>query len=190
MKKIDLFELQKIIKENKIILLFEGEFSQGILKNLVETLREKLLMDENELNSNQKYYVAKKVYSTFIELSQNIQQYSAEKYLINGHEVGTGIIIITENDEYFSITSGNKIEISKTKKVIDKCQYINNLDSQELKQFYKERIRGKRPEDSKRAGLGLIQMARQSKNELLYSYNSINDDYDFIIIEVKVNKEV
>jgi len=193
MNGFDLLSLRKLIVKNKIVLTFEGKMSQGVLINLVETLKEKLLATEdsdaesNEADSRQ--FVVKKVYAIFIELAQNIQNHSAEKVLIERAETGVGIIVIREDEECFTITSGNQVSLSKAESLSSYCEELNGLSSDALRKRYRTQLRQERQEGTRGAGIGLLEVTKKTGNPIGHSITADGEEHAFFTLSIRVDKE-
>ncbi len=61
------------LKEEGIIFSFSGPVSQSLLEGIGETLRQKMTLEETSTT------VTQKVFSIFVELMQNVINYSAER---------------------------------------------------------------------------------------------------------------
>jgi len=166
-------------KDDNVLLEFSGALSQELLIRIGDVIIKKVAAGK----------LIKTIFAVFVELAQNIMHYSAEKELINGKELGVGIILFAEDDNNFSILSGNKIEKSKVDKLVSHLDHINEMDEAELKKFYKERLHSSSEEDSKGAGLGLIDIARKSKSKINYEILPIDQDNSLIKINITVGKE-
>ena len=162
----DLLEFRKLIKKNRIILSFEGIMSQDVLRSLVETLEEKILRDHDDKNDDNREFIAKRIYSVFIELAQNIQKYSFEQGKKDSDKGGSGIIVIGEEKDYFAICSGNLIEINKANKLVDYCQEINSYDASQIRKMYREVLKLERQPGQMGAGVGLLDILKKSKQPL------------------------
>ena len=102
---------------------------------------------------------------------------------------GIGILSITEHPECYLLSSGNKIHTSKVAGVVERCEYINSLDKEGLRSYYRsERTISFHLKRTKGAYLGFIDMARRSQNPLQIKVNQIDDELSFFSIVVKVNK--
>ena len=187
MKNFDLLQFRRGITENNIILLFEGKMSQVILSALVDMLKEKL-SDSDEDNNGQKEYLVRKVYAIFVELAQNVQNHSYERDGIGSASVGTGIILMRENEDFFTITSGNVLSTPDAEQLRQNCHYLNGLDEEALKKLYKEKLRAPRPGGGKGAGIGLIDIKRKSENPLETSIQAIDEQTVFFALSVNIGK--
>jgi hypothetical protein len=131
---------------------------------------------------------SKKVFKVFIELAQNIAQYSAEKNII-GESVGAGVgsLVMVEFDTYYSLVTGNVIKNEDIGPVINKCELINTLDKEGLRRLKREQLKHM-DEDSPNADIGLIQVAITSENPLDIEVIPIDKICSFFTLRVKVNK--
>ncbi|MCB1160058.1 MAG: hypothetical protein H7A25_09595 [Leptospiraceae bacterium] len=175
-----LYQQYQEIQSYRSIFYFKGRMSQEILGELGSMIKSSW---SNESNM-------RRMFAVFIELAQNILHYSAEKiHDETGRENGVGIIILNEEEDVFRFHSGNLVHTQKANELIEKCKFINSLDKDELRKLYKEKIKGSRPEDSKGAGLGFIDMARKSDRPLGFKLDPIDEEYSFFTLSVCFEKE-
>ncbi len=179
MAEVDFLKHYFNTKSDNVLLEFNGALSQDLLVRIGDVIVKKVSAGK----------LIKTIFSVFVELAQNIMHYSAEKERIKGKEIGVGIILFSEDEKWFNIFSGNKIENTKVNKLTDHLNNINSMKEPELKKFYKKRLRDVKESDSKGAGLGLIDIVRKSKSIIDYEILPIDDDCSFLKINVKVKKE-
>jgi hypothetical protein len=170
------------LKKHKISLAFQGMVSQEMLSLIGLSLKRK--SGDNEM-------LSRRLFAIVVELAQNIYHYSADKAYSEKDKtnVGVGIITISENTDSYTVSSGNLIESSKGQRIKEKCDYINTLDAEGLKQFYKEQRRLPKPEESKGANLGFIDLARKSSNPLKFSITPVSEQHSFFTLSVKIKKD-
>ena len=72
--------------------------------------------------------------------------------------------------------------------VTSKIDYINSLNRDELKAYYKEVLNNGELSEKGGGGLGLIDIAKKSRNKLQYSFREIDEDYSFFTLTVKILK--
>lgn len=186
--KFDLFEIYNYLESEKILLSFEGYFTQHVLHNLIDKLEKKF--KEELVTEGQDVNISKKIFSIVIEMSQNIKLHSDER-IVYGEEVncGKGIIVVREQNDYFEVSSGNMISTSRVDDFKNYIDDINNKDSDALKDYYKEVLKKPRVKGNISAGLGLIQMKRKSNNELKYNFRDIEDNNKkFFTLTCEVSK--
>lgn len=185
MNRLPLFDLYTTMRAQRIILSFNGTLSQDVLVGLAEIIKEKISQEGGA------YSISKKVFGIFIELAQNILHYSAERVTVNHTEqtVGTGIIVVSEDDRYYAITSGNLVDSDRVTQLQIHCDRINSLDRDQLRMFYRERIKLPRDTGQQGGGIGLIEIAKKAGSRLSYEIIPINDAHSFFILSVNVSKE-
>ena len=180
MKTLDIFDFYNQVKDQSILIEFKGVLSQEILIQMSDNITQKITIDGK----------IKKIFSIFIELAQNIMKYSAEKEPVNGKNIGVGIILLTEGESYYNVYSGNLIENENVFPITNKLDLINAANESELKNMYKEQSKKPLLPGPKGAGLGFIEIARKSTNQIKYQIKPINEQFSFLIIIVKIDKGV
>lgn len=187
MHNLDLYGFRQQIIENNIILSFEGTMSQGVLTALIDALREKVTANNMD-SSNTMQLTIRKICGILVELAQNIQNHSVEQASQDNISSGLGIIVIREDDNSFSLTSGNNLLITDTKKLAEYCGHLNSLDAMDLKKLYKEKLKRVRAKDDKGGGIGLIEIKRASSQALEYAMQPVDDDTIFFTLSVNLLK--
>ena len=179
MKKFDLFDFYKNVKDMNILLQFKGAVSQEILIEIGEMINHHGKRYPKEIQRS---------FGVFVELSQNIMTYSAETEKVNSKEIGVGLLVFTEDDNSYKIYSGNQVRNEDLSLLTSKIDEINQSDPEKLKEMFKKQIKAPRNKKTKGAGLGLISIARQSKSKIIYRISSINKDISFIELNVNIMK--
>jgi len=168
-------------KDNNIILSFKGAVSQEILVEIGSMIRNKFTMQKD----------IKKIFSVFVELSQNIMHYSAEREYSQkeNSNVGVGIILFSEHQDYFYISSGNLIDNSLVDRIESKINKINSMSQDELKDYYQEQRRMPQEDGSKGAGLGFITMSMKSLNQLEYNFTELDDVISHYDLKITLDRD-
>ncbi len=187
MPELELLEYYKKMCERNIVLDFQGAMSQDMLVGMAELIKFK------NVGTAKKPSVIKKVFSVFIEMAQNIAHYSAERVYLNGTPedpgIGAGIIVVTETNKHFTVTSGNLVDKNRIHTIIEHCDAINKMDKEELKQFYKIQIKATREKWKQGAGVGLIDMARKSGNAIQYRVTPVDYLNSFLVLSIKIQED-
>ena len=177
-----IFELKEKLNENGVIISFTGPFSQGIIEELGYALKQ-YLKDENYSKG-----VIYKIFSVFIEQTQNTKNYafSFKNKKEKEEIISSGIMIIGyKNDKYF-IYSGNLIKNEDVAELKGKLDKINKMNSQELKKTYRKKLRENIKVKNGGAGLGLLEIAKQSNSDLEYSFVEQGETYCFYTLIVYI----
>lgn len=177
---INLFKSYKDASEYNLLVSFKGRLSQEVLTELGSMIR-------TSLSSESKI---KKIFAVFIELAQNMLHYSAERQMNEEmKEAGVGILVVRENSIGYHVGSGNLVHNEKLEFLSERIQKINSMNKDELKSFYQQQLRSERPEDSKGAGVGLIDIARKSDGPLVFHFDSVDNKNSFFTISAFFTKE-
>jgi len=94
-------------------------------------------------------------------------------------------MIKKDADEY-SIMTGNFIANDNVELMKNRLDRINGMDRAALKVYYKEVLNNGEMSAKGGGGLGMIDIARKSGKKLTYSFNTIDDDYSFFSLNIKV----
>lgn len=177
-----LTNIQKSLGSSGIITCFSGRFSQGLIEEIGEAVKNHM---ENEEKPKNAIY---NVFSVFIEQSQNIKNYilSKEGSSTYSNIVSSSIICIGKTENGYFIWSGNMIENADIPHLHDKLNQVVNASKDELKKMYKEQMK-KDPEPGKNgAGIGVIDFARKASQPIEFSFEKINESFSFYEIKVIV----
>jgi len=185
MAELELLEYYKKMCERNIVLDFQGALSQDMVVGMAELIKSKFSQELGKTN------MVKRLFSIFIEMVQNIASYSAERVHLNNKtgDVGAGIIVVTEENKIYTITSGNLVNNPAVPQIMEHCQHINRMEKEELKQLYKTQIKSSREKGKKGAGLGLIDIARKSGNQIRFKITPVDDSHSFLVLSVKIQND-
>jgi len=173
----DFFEY---FKEDDIHVCYSGPFESVILSVLVNNI-------ENNIIANS--VIVKKLYKIFIELTQNIALYSSERINFANGSVGFGSVMLREADDYFVIISGNITNKIEAELIMERCNTINKLSREELREFKRKQRKSVSTKTSS-GNIGLIQVALTADNMLDFKIVKLNDEEYFYLVAVKINKIV
>ena len=123
---------------------------------------------------NMQLKLQKKVYHFLVEILQNISKHS---YKNNG--IREGIFLIGLKDKHFNIGTGNYISVEKEDDLKRQLDLVNSLTHDELNNLYRKYLREGRNNDKGSAGLGLIDLARETEDKIDYEFFPVisrNDD--------------
>lgn len=150
-----------------LLFYYTGGFSQSIVTAMADTLRHKLQAH------GAKGTTARKVFSAFIEMAQNVVHYSedrvTEEDAVQG-EVRYGTMAVGTTETGYFVVCGNSVERTRVPVLQQKLDPLCQMTSQEIKEAYKQQLRGATDADSKGAGLGFLTVAREATSPIEYSF--------------------
>ena len=173
-------DLELELYKNDIIFTFSGSVSYNILSAISLSIKEEL---NNREGNNKELF---NVYYIFIELIQNIMNYSIKRTEDTDNGSGTCFVIHYDHSKKFKVCAGNIVSSKQASKIKEKIDKINSLNEQELKIYYKEARRSGRDTHDKGGGLGFIEIARKSSEKLKYELTKIDTDTSYFEINVEI----
>ena len=167
--------LKNIMERSHKFLAVKGDFDRS-------TVNQILMMAENNIAAlNPELTTQRKVYHILVEMIQNIAKHAAPSD--NGdHE---GLFSFGKCGQEYSITASNNIQPDKAESL---KSYVNNLNAKshdQLNDYYKQVLRHGHDNLDISSGLGLIDIARESKNGILIQTDTYNDK-QLLTIECRI----
>lgn len=179
----DLYKLKNQIKQAGLLFCYSGPISQGIIEEVGDTIKSRIIVESSNTT------LALKIFSIFIEQSQNIVKYSSDSEMDDAAEknrLKDSIIILGRKEGKYFIGFGNLIENTRKDQLKAKLDNIRKMDKTALKIYYKEQMRRNIDLDSTSMGMGLIEIARNASEPLEYDIRKVNREYSFFSLQVSV----
>jgi hypothetical protein len=174
-----LSEFYHKLRDESIVLAFLGVFSQEIMVECRKILTDRRQMDKNRLLV---------LTGVFVELTENILKYSAERELRNGKHRGVGIVVVRESATHFTIQSGNLAKTAVGEALVSHCNELNLLDAEALKTRYLSQRREARKQGATGAGLGLIEISRRADGPVQCQAEPRSEGLCFVSISIPIAK--
>ena len=168
----------KLMHSNKIKLVYEGEINQSLTK-ILAALTEKKIEGDNEDAS-----ISRKVYHVMIECLQNVSKHADN----DESSLNDGILMISEDDEKYAVTSGNIVSVINCDKITTTLDSINLLTKEEIKAAYMRQMKEGNLSEKGGAGLGFLDIAKKTGNKFLYHVEKINDEKCFFLLRTEISK--
>jgi len=167
--------LHDIVNRENIMLIFNGCLNQESLIHLLTII---------EGQSIGAVDVKKKLFNIMVEMLQNIVKHGSKK----DNEVGgnPGIFYISESKGSYVLSTGNYIPNSVAEELTAKLEHVNSLVGEEIDDFYTRRLLNFDIDNSKEAGLGIIDLRMKSGNKLSFSFDKVNEEISFFSLQVKI----
>jgi hypothetical protein len=167
-------EFYRQMTDNGILLLYKGDFSSSSNSNIIEMLINNFLKEGEVDPSKLKNIVA------IIEVLQNVSIHGKS---INGSK--EGIFAIRNIDDELFIECGNFVKSENHENLKKILKSIKACSSDELENLYKQKLSASHLSEKHSGGLGLIEMARFSKNTFSYNFEETPDNQLFYSIKFK-----
>lgn len=177
-KGFDFFEYHTHLAQDDVLLSYKGPLTDVLLAEFSHDIRLKLQEEEPK--------VGKKVFSIFMELAQNVLFYSKEFNMFGSNRDRVGTLVIVNNGDYYQLMTGNLVYKRIVPELMEKCEKINSLDRDALREYKRELRNAEKSEESKGAGIGLVQVALTSGNQIEIRVKEYANEYAFYVIVVNV----
>ncbi|GGB24233.1 hypothetical protein GCM10011505_01910 [Tistrella bauzanensis] len=184
----ELFEFRSQIQAHKLMLVYSGIMSEGILFSLGEALRRKLEQDDTDRN------LTKRVFSVFVEQVQNIIRYSGDAEGSAGTAAGdagagagalrSGIVTVGKDGGRFFVICANMIDSAKAPRLRSRLEELAALSPEELKVLYRRKLKEEPEAESQGATLGLIEIARRASSPIEFDFFEVDAQTTFYGIRV------
>jgi hypothetical protein len=182
-KGFDFFEYHTQLAQDDVLLSYKGPLTDVLLAEFSHEIRRKLQEEDPK--------VGKKVFAIFMELAQNVLYYSKEANMFGNNRDKVGTLVIVNTGDSYQLMTGNLVYKKIVPELIEKCETINALDRDALREYKRELRNAPKSEESKGAGIGLVQVALTSGNRIEMRVKEYANEYAFyvIVVNVKMREE-
>lgn len=172
----DIVALHKFILQKDIMLIFNGGLNQRSLMDILS------LIDEQAFGCMER---KKKMFNAMVEMLQNVVKHGVklDETVAGGNPV---LFYIAQKDGKFILSSGNYVDSNSLDKATTKINHLNSLEGEELDDFYTRSLLNFDIDNSKEAGLGLIDLRIKSGNAIQYEVTPVNDSVSFFLMQITI----
>lgn len=153
-----------------LVFYYAGGFDSEVVRTLSANLKDRL---EKENASGP---VKRKLFSSFIEMAQNVLHYGGTATDDEGAPCRPGAIGMGQDGASYWIACGNLVPVDQIARINDKLSALRTMSIAEIKAAYREQLandaHAERDTISKGAGLGLLTIARDSTHPIEFHFNS------------------
>jgi hypothetical protein len=144
-----------------------------------------LMLLEKEMEHSEFGFVGRKRLFMFVlESLQNVSRHSDKNQL-----AGMSLVVYSKVAAGYTVTTGNVIPSAGVNDLKHRLDEINNLESTEIRNVYRQMLSSSEFSKKGGAGLGLIEMAKKTGNKLDYDFVSLDDKNSYFILSKTVDSE-
>lgn len=171
------------MEDDHIILSFKGAFTDDLLTSILHIVEGK--MEDLMIDTKKK----KRVFNVLVESFQNLYHHIEEMAPTSEKEGkdNSAMIIVRYENNKFTIITGNFVKSDRIPELRKKLDMVNELNDQALRELYRSKLENEGRTDKGTAGLGLIDIARKSKNKLGYEFTNVTDSIGFFCLSVMID---
>lgn len=179
----DVYDFYRKMEDERIILSFKGTFTEDLLTSILHIVEGKMV--SMGIQPKKK----KRVFNVLVECFQNlyhhIESFEDSEDIIK--EQKSALIMVKYHDSKFVVTTGNYITKERIPELVEKLDIVNAMNGEELKVLYRTKLAEEGRTKKGTAGLGLIDIARKSKNKLEYDITDVTDTIGFFCLNVVID---
>lgn len=178
----DVYNFYRRMEDEQVILSFKGEFSAELLTSILHIMESKMI--ELVIPMQMK----KRVFNVLVECFQNLYHHIETPIgdtLVDATNK-SALVMVKHVDNKIIVLTGNYIPKGSTKDLKRKLILVNELDEKELRELYQQRLLNNCVSEKGTAGLGIIDIARKSKNELGYEFIEVSDEHSFFCLSIVI----
>jgi hypothetical protein len=181
----ELFDIRSVLRTQGINFAYSGYVTETVLSGVGDAIKQKLALDDADTKT------LRGVFAVFVEAMQNMIRYSAEKVPSNIAEqpfadMRYGVLTIGREGDGYVVHAGNLVARADVERLRSRLSQIRDMNAEELRALYKERLRAGPEEGSKGAGLGLIEIARRASKPIEFDFTDVDDKHAFFTLKASV----
>lgn len=165
----------------KVVVQYKGFFDYSLLNKLLMDLIN--YVDKNEVDN----YFLKKIQIVMVEMLENNYEYTHKIEKDIKKQILEPEFKLLRTGDGFRIIASNPMLINDSQKLKAHLDKINGLNSLELKELYKDTLKGGMQMKGRNSGTGLIRIRKVARNKINYSFKKIDNKLLYYTIEIMVN---
>jgi Family of unknown function (DUF6272) len=165
----------KMMKE-RLMFVYRGVVTN---ENSVPLL---MLLEKEMENSEFGFVGRKRLFMFVLESLQNVSRHSNKSQYAN-----MSLVVYSKTDNGYTVTTGNVLPTSKINDLRQKLDEINNLETKDIRNVYRQMLSTAEFSNKGGAGLGLIEMAKKTGNKLDYDFVTLDNEYSYFILSKTVD---
>lgn len=176
----EVYDFYRKMEDENVILSFKGEFTSDLLTSILNIMESKM----RKLTISDK--LKKRVFNILVECFQNLYHH-IEHVSENDEDAmfqKSALIMVKYADDKIIVRTGNYVKNNGIRDLENRLSMVNDLTQVELRKLYQDKLLNNSLSSKGTAGLGLIDIARKSKNKLGYEFIPIDDNCSFFCLNV------
>jgi hypothetical protein len=141
-----------------------------------------MLLEKEMVNSEFGFVGRKRLFMFVLESLQNVSKHSNKS-----HHANMSLVVYSKTGSGYTVSTGNVLPSSGIAELKDKLEEINNIETKEIRNVYRQMLNTSELSEKGGAGLGLIEMAKKAGNKLDYDFIDLNNGYSYFILSKTVD---
>lgn len=141
-----------------------------------------MLLEKEMKNSEFGFVGRKRLFMFVLESLQNVSRHTNKI-----HHANMSLVLYSKTDTGYTVTTGNVLPTESINDLKIRLEEINNLETKDIRNVYRQMLSTAEFSDKGGAGLGLIEMAKKTGNKLDYDFVTLDNEYSYFILSKTVN---
>ncbi|HEY9124357.1 MAG TPA: SiaB family protein kinase [Bacteroidales bacterium] len=176
----NVYQLFNNLKQDNLSFVYHGNFNDEITERIID------ISETTIASRHEEHKISNKVSFLLAECFQNVIRHGGATQE-QASLFSSGIFVTRNIGKSYYISSANLIANEEVEKLREKIEHLNNMSPEELKRLYLDVLEYNTITNKGGAGLGLIEMARKSKQKLDYDFEQVDSHYSYFYLQVKLN---
>ncbi|MFK8039095.1 MAG: SiaB family protein kinase [Crocinitomicaceae bacterium] len=180
----NIYDIFEKLDERNVLLSFKGMITPDLLTTILQII-------ESKMNSyEERPKVKKKVFNVLVECLQNLYHHIDKDIVVDEttKREKAALVMIARNTHDHQIMTGNYMETKDVADLKEKLDFVNGMNRDELKAYYKEVLNNGARSSKGTAGLGMVDIARKSGQKLGYHFLELSPQLSFFSLTVTVSE--
>lgn len=171
----------KDMNDNNIIFGYRGIVTSDLVTNVLDIMGERLEGD------GQSKKLSKKVFNVMVECLTNAYvDENGNPGIPEGYDP-SALLLVKKIAKSYRVTTGNLVQTQDVKKLKKMIDEINEMSYDELKAHYQQMLASEENNTIGLTNLGIIDLARKSKNRLVYNFKFESERYTLFTLELEIS---
>jgi hypothetical protein len=142
-----------------------------------------LMLLEKEMENSEFGFVGRKRLFMFVlESLQNVSRHTNKI-----QHASMSLVVYSKKPHGYTVTTGNVLPTSSINDLKIRLDEVNNLETKEIRNVYRQMLSTAEFSNKGGAGLGLIEMAKKTGNKLDYDFVPLDEEYSYFILSKTVD---
>ncbi len=162
------FKFYEKSKEFGVSFDYRGPFIDDLTCKILD-------ISQNTADNQELGKLSRKVSFLMVECFQNIVRHGEETPEELSAALKNGLFSFRNVGRSFIINSINLIDNEEVSEIINHVEFINSLNSEQLREVYRTKLQHNSLTNKGGAGLGLLELARKSGQKIKYKFEDISE---------------
>lgn len=165
--------------DERVVLSYKGAVTEDLISQILHYIEGRFTQFPTTAR------VRRKIVSVLVEAMQNIFRHGPKMELALAEKAESEVTVYRCDDDYLVVT-GNRVESAKAFDLKARIDRINAMSKEELNASYRHILETKAKTSPNGSGVGIIDIARRTGNQIEFSMEKVGDNSYFCSMQIKI----